>query len=56
MKMNCFRGATMWEGYIGRVGWGIPYWSFIRSGAPLLLWWGNTVILRIPLRRRPSAR
>jgi hypothetical protein len=45
----------MWEGYIGQFSWGIPYWSFMRSGAPLLLWWRNDVIIRIPLRRHQTA-
>lgn len=49
--MKCFRGATMWEGYIGHLGWGIPYWRFLRSGAPLLLWWRNDIILRLALHR-----
>ena len=42
----------MWEGYIGQFCWSIPYWRFLRSGAPVLLWWRNAVIVRIPIRRR----
>lgn len=32
MKMNAFRGATAWEGYIGRFWWRIPFWTYLKLG------------------------
>jgi hypothetical protein len=32
MKMNAFKGATAWEGYIGPFWWRVPFWTYLKLG------------------------
>lgn len=39
MKMNAFKGATAWEGYIGRFWWRIPFWTYLKLGIRPTIGW-----------------
>ena len=39
MKVNFFRGATSWEGYIGRLWFRWPFWVYIKLGIRPTVGW-----------------
>jgi hypothetical protein len=39
MRMNAFKGATAWEGYVGRLWWRIPFWTDLKLGCRPKIGW-----------------